>query len=185
MARLPQLTLSKSHGFRGFSISGLPGLLTQRGTRRFLLNCARRREGTRFTPSRSSKNRLASSRHLLLQTSPTHSARSKALWPAPYPCATHRAPDDHHHAAEHLPRVHVGGYAPHPEPRDPESSRRRSDSSHGRLRSTAPEPSPSHGPTSTPQADERHAAHGSTAPALPTHPRSPRSRRATPRESSP
>ena len=37
MAGLPQPTLSKSHGPQGFSISGLPGL-TQRGTRRFLLN---------------------------------------------------------------------------------------------------------------------------------------------------
>lgn len=36
MARLPQLTLSKNHTSRGFSISGLPNLLTQRGTRRFL-----------------------------------------------------------------------------------------------------------------------------------------------------
>ena len=34
---LPQPTLSKSNGSRGFSISGLPGL-TQRGTRHFLLN---------------------------------------------------------------------------------------------------------------------------------------------------
>jgi hypothetical protein len=37
LAGLPQPTLSKSHGSRGFSISGLPGL-TQRGTRDVLLN---------------------------------------------------------------------------------------------------------------------------------------------------
>src|SRR6266700_5494324 len=37
LAGLPQPTLYKSHGSRGFSISGLPGL-TQRGTRHFLLN---------------------------------------------------------------------------------------------------------------------------------------------------
>jgi hypothetical protein len=36
-AGLPQLTLSKSHGSRGFSISDLPGL-TKRGARHFLLN---------------------------------------------------------------------------------------------------------------------------------------------------
>jgi hypothetical protein len=36
-AAQPQPTLSKSHGYRGFSISGLPGL-TQRGTRHLLLN---------------------------------------------------------------------------------------------------------------------------------------------------